>query len=221
MKSPISSSAGNCERVEASSFARAVAKRSPRFTFALIPSASWSSPSPRARKARHQAWLSNGSREVWQGEIWRVFTYAFLQRQHHPPAWSTCWPCTAWAAFSRRWLGGRPTWRSTAASAVGGGVATALAGILREGPGRAAVAQRGRFRRHLGPDGCDACPRARPAAGTAPVIARGLRQRLLLAWSSTWPSRSCRHRPVRATLAAVWSASSWPAVAPASTGGLG
>ena len=173
---------GRRERVEAAAFAQTVSKRSPRFTFALIAACflvfaflDGSGSQGQAVKA----WLSDGSREVWQGEIWRVFTYAFLH-VNTTHLLVNMLALYSLGGFLEALLGGRRYLAVYCASAVGGGIATAVAGALRVamgGPPSYTVGASGAIWGLMGATLALVLGRRRVLPR---LIARGLRQRLLL-----------------------------------------
>ncbi|MGC9982290.1 MAG: rhomboid family intramembrane serine protease [Polyangia bacterium] len=173
---------GRRERVEASAFAQAVSKRSPRITFALIAACflvfAFLDGSG-AQGAAVKAWLSDGSREVWQGEIWRVFTYAFLHA-NTTHLLVNMLALYSLGGFLEALLGGRRYLAVYCASAVGGGIATALAGALRAmmgGPPSYTVGASGAIWGLMGATLALVLGRRRALPR---LIARGLRQRLLV-----------------------------------------
>jgi membrane associated rhomboid family serine protease len=173
---------GRHERADASAFAQAVAKRSPRCTFVLIAVCflvfallDGSGAQGHAIKA----WLSDGSREVWRGELWRVFTYAFLHA-NTTHLLVNMLALYSLGGFLEALLGGRRYLLVYCASAVGGGVASALAGAVREALGGLpsySVGASGAIWGLMGATLALVIGRQRVLPG---LIARGLRQRLLL-----------------------------------------
>jgi membrane associated rhomboid family serine protease len=173
---------GRRERVEAAGFAQALAKRFPRVTFALIAVCflvfaflDGSGPQGQALKA----WLSDGSREVWHGELWRVFTYAFLHA-NITHLLVNMLALYSLGGFLEGLLGGRRYLGVYCASAVGGGLATAVAGALRAvagGPPSYTVGASGAIWGLMGATLALVLGRRRVLPR---LIARGLRQRLLL-----------------------------------------
>ena len=173
---------GRRERVEAAGFAQALAKRFPRVTFALIAVCflvfaflDGSGPQGQALKA----WLSDGSREVWHGELWRVFTYAFLHA-NTTHLLVNMLALYSLGGFLEALLGGRRYLGVYCASAVGGGIATAVAGALRVvmgGPPSYTVGASGAIWGLMGATLALVLGRRRVLPR---LIARGLRQRLLL-----------------------------------------
>jgi membrane associated rhomboid family serine protease len=171
---------GNRERVEASAFAQAVAKRSPRFTFALIAVCFLVFAFSSGQEGLAiKAWLSNGSREVLQGELWRVFTYAFLHA-NTTHLLVNMLALYSLGGFLEALLGGRRYLAVYCASAVGGGVATALAGILREALGGLPSHSVGASGAIWGLMGATLALVLGRQRVLPQLIARGLRQRLLV-----------------------------------------
>ncbi len=173
---------GRRERVEAAGFAQAVAKRFPRVTFALVAVCFLAFALLDGSGAQGQAiktWLSAGSREVWRGELWRVFTYAFLHA-NTTHLLVNMLALYSLGGFLEALLGG---WRYLliyCASAVGGGIATALAGGLRVAMGGLpsySVGASGAIWGLMGATLALVLSRQRVLPR---LIARGLRQRLLL-----------------------------------------
>jgi len=173
---------GRRERVEAAAFAQTVSKRFPRFTFVLIAICflvfaflDGSGPQGQAVKA----WLSDGSREVWQGQIWRVFTYAFLHANSIHLLVNML-ALYSLGGFLESLLGGRRYLAVYCAAAVGGGIATAVAGAVRAalgGPPSYTVGASGAIWGLMGATLALVLGRRRVLPR---LIARSLRQRLLL-----------------------------------------
>jgi len=173
---------GRRERVEAAGFAQAVSKRFPRVTFALIAVCflafaflDGSGPEGLVIKA----WLGDGPRALWQGELWRVFTYAFLHA-NTTHLLVNMLALYSLGGFLEALLGGRRYLLVYCASAVGGGIATAVAGVLRVamgGPASYTVGASGAIWGLMGATLALVLGRRRVLPR---LIARGLRQRLLL-----------------------------------------
>jgi len=173
---------GRRERVEAAAFAQAVAKRFPRFTFALIAICfllyaflDGSGPEGQAVKAL----LSDGSGEVWQGEIWRVLTYAFLHA-NVTHLLVNMLALYSLGGFLEALLGGRRYLAVYCASAVGGGLATAVAGALRVAMGGLPSYTVGASGAIWGLMGATLALVLGQRRALPRLIARGLRQRLLV-----------------------------------------
>ncbi len=170
------------ERAEAASFAQAVAKRFPRATFALVAVCFLTFALLDGSGSQGQAiktWLSDGSREVWQGELWRVFTYAFLHA-NTTHLLVNMLALYSLGGFLEALLGWRRYLLIYCASAIGGGIATALAGALRVamgGPPSYSVGASGAIWGLMGATLALVLGRQRVLPR---LIARGLRQRLLL-----------------------------------------
>jgi membrane associated rhomboid family serine protease len=126
-----------------------------------------------------KAWLAEGSREVWRGEIWRVFTYAFLHA-NLTHLLVNMFALYSLGSFLESLLGGRRYLAVYCASAVGGGLATAIAGGLRVALGGLpsyTVGASGAIWGLMGATLALVLGRRRVLPR---LIARGLRQRLLL-----------------------------------------
>ncbi len=173
---------GRSERVEAAAFAQAVSKRFPRLTFGLIAVCFLVFAFLEGSGLQGQmlkAWLSNGSREVWRGEVWRVFTYAFLHA-NTTHLLVNMFALYSLGGFLEALLGGRRYLAVYCASAVGGGIATAVAGGLRVAMGGLpsySVGASGAIWGLMGATLALVLGRRRVLPR---LIARGLRQRLLL-----------------------------------------
>ena len=173
---------GRRERVEAATFAQTVSKRFPRLTFAIIAVCfllfAFLDGSGRQGQTL-KAWLGDGSREVWQGEIWRVFTYAFLHA-NVTHLLVNMFALYSLGGFLEALLGGRRYLAVYCASAVGGGIATAVAGGLRAAMGGLpsySVGASGAIWGLMGATLALVLGRRRVLPR---LIARGLRQRLLV-----------------------------------------
>jgi membrane associated rhomboid family serine protease len=159
-----------------------VAKRFPRATFALVAVCFLTFALLDGSGSQGQAiktWLSDGSREVWQGELWRVFTYAFLHA-NTTHLLVNMLALYSLGGFLEALLGWRRYLLIYCASAIGGGIATALAGALRVamgGPPSYSVGASGAIWGLMGATLALVLGRQRVLPR---LIARGLRQRLLL-----------------------------------------
>ena len=173
---------GRRERVEAAAFAQAVSRRFPRLTFGIIAICFLAFAFLDGSGVQGQTvkvWLSDGSREVWRGEIWRVFTYAFLH-QGITHLLVNMFALYSLGSFLEALLGGRRYLTVYCASAVGGGIATAVAGGLRValgGPPSYTVGASGAIWGLMGATLALVLSRRRVLPR---LIARGLRQRLLV-----------------------------------------
>jgi membrane associated rhomboid family serine protease len=173
---------GRRERAEAAAFAQTVAKRSPRVTFALIAVCFLAFAFLDGSGSQGQAikaWLSDGSRAIWQGEVWRVFTYAFLHA-NTTHLLVNMLALYSLGGFLEALLGGRRYLAVYCASAVGGGIATALASAVRVAMGGLpsyTVGASGAIWGLMGATLALVLGRQRVLPR---LIARGLRQRLLL-----------------------------------------
>jgi len=173
---------GRRERVEAAAFAKAVSRRFPRLTFGIIAVCFLVYAFLDGSGLQGQtlkAWLAEGSREVWRGEIWRVFTYAFLHA-NLTHLLVNMFALYSLGSFLESLLGGRRYLAVYCASAVGGGLATAIAGGLRVAFGGLpsyTVGASGAIWGLMGATLALVLSRRRVLPR---LIARGLRQRLLV-----------------------------------------
>ena len=173
---------GRDERAEAAAFGQAVSKRLPHVTLVLIGVCFLVFVLLDGSGLQGQTikvWLSDGSREVWHGELWRVFTYAFLHA-NGTHLLINMLALYSLGGFLEALLGGRRYLAVYCASAVGGGVATAAAGALRMalgGPPSYTVGASGAIWGLMGATLALVLGRRRVLPR---LIARGLRQRLLL-----------------------------------------
>ncbi|HEX7597139.1 MAG TPA: rhomboid family intramembrane serine protease [Polyangia bacterium] len=124
---------GHRDRAEAAGFARSVAKQFPRLTFAIIAVcflafALLDGSGPAGQAIKDQ--LSDASRPVFHGEIWRVFTYAFLHGNLTHLLMNML-ALYSLGGFLEGLLGGRRYLTVYAATALAGGIVSAVAGAIR------------------------------------------------------------------------------------------
>jgi membrane associated rhomboid family serine protease len=172
---------GRQERGEAIAFARNLGRRLPRLTFAIIAvcllvfaALDGSGASGVAIKNR----LSDGSVEVLRGEIWRLFTYAFLHA-NLVHLLVNMFALYSLGGFLEALLGGFRYLRIYCASALGGGIASATAGAITVAMGGApsnTVGASGAIWGLMGATLGLVLSRQRVLPR---LVARGLRQRLL------------------------------------------
>jgi rhomboid protease GluP len=173
---------GRQERMEAATFAQSVSKHFPRLTFAIIAVCfltfaflDGSGPSGQAIKEQ----LSDGSREVFRGEIWRVFTYAFLHG-NFTHLLVNMFALYSLGGFLEPLLGARNYLKVYGVTAVAGGMATAVAGALRVamgGPPSSTVGASGAIWGLMGATLALVLSRQQVLPR---LIVRGLRQRLVV-----------------------------------------
>jgi len=171
---------GRRERVEAAGFAQAISKRFPRLTFALIAVcflayALLDGSGPQGQAIKTQ--LSDGPAAILRGEVWRVVSYAFLHA-NMTHLLVNMLALYSLGGFLEALLGGRRYLLVYGAAAVGGGIATALAGVVRVLAGGApsyTVGASGAIWGLMGATLALVLGRQMPR-----LIARGLRQRLLV-----------------------------------------
>jgi membrane associated rhomboid family serine protease len=172
---------GRQERVEAANFARTLSRRFPRLTFAIIAvcllvfaALDGAGASGAAIKSR----LSDGSVQVLHGEIWRVFTYAFLHA-NLVHLLVNMFALYSLGGFLEALLGWSRYLQIYCASALGGGIATAAAGAVRVAMGglpSSTVGASGAIWGLMGATLGLVLSRQRVLPR---LVARGLRQRLL------------------------------------------
>jgi membrane associated rhomboid family serine protease len=170
------------ERVEAAGFAQTIAKGFPRITFALVAVCFLTFALLDGSGSQGQTiktWLSDGSHEVWQGELWRVFTYAFLHA-NITHLLVNMLALYSLGGFLEALLGWRRYLLVYCASAVGGGIASACAGALRVAMGGLPSYSVGASGAIWGLMGATLALVLSRQRALPRLIARGLRQRLLV-----------------------------------------
>lgn len=172
---------GRQERVEAAGFARNLSRRFPRVTFAIIAvcllvfaALDGSSATGQAIKER----LSDGSEPVLHGEVWRVFTYAFLHA-NLVHLLVNMFALYSLGSFLESLLGRSRYLLIYCASALGGGIASAAAGAIRVAMGGAASSTVGASGAIWGLMGATLGLVLSRQRVLPRLVARGLRQRLL------------------------------------------
>jgi rhomboid protease GluP len=170
---------GQQERVEAASFARNLSRRFPRMTFAIIAVcllvfAALDGAGAADIKYR----LSDSSVQVLQGEVWRVFTYAFLHA-NLVHLLVNMFALYSLGGFLEALMGAARYLMIFCASALGGGIASAVAGAIHVAMGgepSSTVGASGAIWGLMGATLALVLSRQRVLPR---LVARGLRQRLL------------------------------------------
>ncbi len=172
---------GRQERIEAAAFARNLSGRLPRLTFAIIAvcllvHAALDGSGASGSAIKNQ--LSANSAEVLHGEIWRVFTYAFLHA-NLVHLLVNMFALYSLGGFLEALLGRTRYLLVYCASALGGGIASVAAGAVHQALGdlpSSSVGASGAIWGLMGATLGLVLSRQRVLPR---LVARGLRQRLL------------------------------------------